>query len=139
MQLVSTDTLTIPTVSALSVAAIQYLKKSSWFPWLSDESSNFALRLASVFTALGSAVGIHFVYSASEGTLMVSGLTMAAILPAGWAWLKQLVWNELVFQTAVKAPGNAVVAAKATPAGQVQVAAQAAVDQGAIPPAKAIN
>jgi|HubBroStandDraft_3_1064219.scaffolds.fasta_scaffold47252_4 hypothetical protein len=139
MQLVSTDTLTIPTVSALSVAAIQYLKKSSWFPWLSDESSNFALRLASVFTALGSAVGIHFVYSASEGTLMVSGLTMAAILPAGWAWLKQLVWNELVFQTAVKAPGNAAVAAKATPAGQVQVAAQAAVDQGAIPPAKAIN
>lgn len=119
MQLVSTDTLTIPTVSALSVAAIQYLKKSSWFPWLSDESSNLALRVTSVFTALGAAVGIHFIYSASEGTLTVTGLTMAAILPAGWAWLKQLVWNELVFQAAVKAPGNAAVAAKATPQGQV--------------------
>lgn len=136
MQAAVSDPLTGVTFSAISVAAIQWLKKSSWFPWLSDESSKFALRISSVILALASAVGVHYVFNSETGTLTVTGLTVAAILPAGWAWLKQFVLNELIFQSGVKAPGNAAVAAQATPAGQVKVAAQEAVAQGATPPAK---
>jgi hypothetical protein len=116
MQALTTDTLAIPTVSAITVAAIQWLKKSSWFPWLSDTSSKLALRGTSLLTAFAAAAGIHFTFSAEAGTLAVSGLTVATILPALWAWLKSMVFNELIFQAAVKAPGNAAQASKVSTA-----------------------
>src|SRR5271154_6889382 len=139
MQVLTTDALAIPTVSAISVAAIQWLKKASWFPWLSDASSSFALRGTSLITAFAAAAGIHFTFSAEAGTLAVSGLTVATILPALWAWLKSMVFNELVFQSAVKAPGNAAQATKVSTANNTllsgSVAAAGPVKQPDPPPA----
>jgi len=109
-----TDPLAVPTLSAISVVFIQWLKKSSWFPWLSDESSKVSLRIVSGLTAFATAAGLHWTYN--DGTLTITGLTLMAVATALWAWLKQMVFNELIFQGAVKAPGNAAVAASvATP------------------------
>jgi len=138
MQTLTTDTLAIPTLSAISVMAIQWLKKASWFPWLSDTSSNFVLRLTSVFTAFAAAAGIHWTYSAEQGTLAVSGLTVAAILPALWAWLKQIVFNELVFQTAVKSPGNAAQASKVSEANNTLLGGGVGATKPPDPPASKV-
>jgi hypothetical protein len=139
MQPLTTDTLAIPTVSAISVAAIQWLKKASWFPWLSDTSSKFVLRLTSFATAFAAAAGIHFTYSADAGTLAVSGLTVATILPALWAWLKQIVFNELVFQAAVKAPGNSAEVNKTVQANSATIVNAVVSGGTGTPPATAMK
>ena len=116
---ITSDVLAVPTLSALSVALIQWLKKSTWFPWLSDTSGKWALRIMSAITGLTSAAAIHYTFNA--GTLTITGLEWASIAPAVWAWTKSVVFNELVFQAGVKAPGNAAQANKTSAANNTML------------------
>ena len=86
------------TIAGITVAAINYLKNATWFPWLTQQSTKLA-RLASALVAAAAAVGVTYTWNPESHTLTIVGLTLPAIAAAAWAWLKQMTLNELVFQT----------------------------------------
>lgn len=107
------------TLSALSVAVIQWLKSSSWFPWL-HARSDYANRAVSLLTALATAVGIHMTWThgdvAGAYTIGITGATLAGISSGLFAVVKSLAFNEMIYRTTVKsqAPGKPAVVLGAT-------------------------
>jgi hypothetical protein len=92
--LVPGDTTVLLATSGASVLLIQWLKNSRWFKALTPNTKTLN-RLASIFAALLSATGIHFTFNA--GTLTVTGLALASLLPALIGWVKSFVLNELIY------------------------------------------
>lgn len=90
-------------LSALMVWLLQFMKKSSLVPWLSAETPKLN-RAAAVVTSLGTALGIHITFSADQGVLMITGLTLAGIGHFAWQWLVSFVSQQVLFQATVKAP-----------------------------------
>lgn len=95
------------TLSAIVVAAIQWLKNSSWFPWLQNTSAK-ANRVASALLAIVTAVGIHIIWTHGSipGSYMigVTGLTLTGIASGAFAVIKSFVFQELTYRVAVKSP-----------------------------------
>jgi len=91
------------TVSAVVVAAMQWFKNSKYFPWLTTETAKLN-RAVAVILAGAAAVGVHTQFSG--GTLTITGLSVMGILGLAWEWLKSFVYQQLIFQTAVKGNGN---------------------------------
>ena len=93
------------TLSALSVALIQKLKASSWFPLFHD-ASDWANRGVSAVTALLTAIGIHLTWTHGQlpGTYMisVSGATLVGVAAGAFAVIKSVVFNELIYRSTVK-------------------------------------
>jgi hypothetical protein len=96
--------LTTFTSSAVSVAVINWLKSSKYFPWITKEKIAL-LRILSVLAAAASGVGINYIWSATDHSLLVSGLTLANGGAFAWALLKHFAMNETIFQ-ATKRPGT---------------------------------
>jgi len=83
------DTLgTQVTAAAVVSFLIGFLKKQSWFPWLTAESEK-ANRIAAVVLSGLAALGIHAQYTHAAGTLVITGLTLTTILSGAWHWLTQ--------------------------------------------------
>lgn len=104
------------TISAIVVAALQWLKGSSWFPWLTTESEK-ANRAVAAVLALASAIGIHLAWNHGDvpGTYMlqVSGITLMGIAGGVWAWAKSFVFQQIIFRATVKPAPVATPAAVA--------------------------
>lgn len=64
-------------LGVLGAYAIQWLKRASWFPAFSEESSKVAKRLVSAVVAAGAAFAVNFDWNAAAGVLTISGLTWA--------------------------------------------------------------
>ena len=88
------------TSSAVVVYAIEILKHSKWFPWLSEETPKLN-RLAAVIGSFGAAVGIHFAYDAQNGALLITGLTVAGILHGAWHFAQQYALTQLAYDSAI--------------------------------------
>ncbi len=92
-------------LSAISVAFIQWLKNSSLMPYM-HAGSDWANRIVSFVLAAASALGIHMAWTAGSNagdyTLTFTGLTVAGIALTGWAIVKSMVFNELIYRTSVK-------------------------------------
>ena len=99
------------TLSALSVALIQWLKSRKWFPWVHG-MSDWANRIASGIMALLTAIGIHLTWThgalPGEYMIAVSGLTLVGIATGVWAVIKSIVFNEIIYRGTVKSqePGQ---------------------------------
>ena len=89
--------LTTLAVSGTSVAVLNWIKASSWFPWVTKEKVTL-LRLLSALSALAAGSGIHWVWTATDHSFAVSGLTAANVLALGAAIYKQFVANEVIYQ-----------------------------------------
>lgn len=118
MDAVTTDTTATLTASAISVYVIQQLKTWKWFKLLGP-NSKYANMAASFIAAAIAATGIGYTFNEAQGTLTITGLTIAGILTAVWSWAKSFVLNEMIYQGTIGVPYKTASAA--------QLAVQAAV------------
>ncbi|MDE2103024.1 MAG: hypothetical protein KGL39_37615 [Patescibacteria group bacterium] len=77
---------------------LERLKGAAWLPFVNKQTAPIFAGLAS----LVSAVGVHVSYQG--GTLMVTGLTLTGIITIGWAWMKQQVFQEVMYRGLLKKP-----------------------------------
>jgi hypothetical protein len=64
--------------------------------------------------ALFSSLGIIFTFDPDAGTLLITGLSLTAIVTAAWTWVQQVVLQQIVYRGAVKeTPAGAKVTAAA--------------------------
>jgi hypothetical protein len=89
--------LTTLAFSGTSVAVLNWIKASSWFPWINKEKVAL-LRSLSALSALAAGTGIHWIWTATDHSIAISGLTAANILALGAAIYKQFVANEVIYQ-----------------------------------------
>jgi hypothetical protein len=114
------------TISGITVAAINWLKRSKYFPWITKEKI-WLLRIMSAAAATASGVGISHVWNATDHSLVIGGLTGANLAAFAWDITKQFTMNETIFQATKPQSNPAVVEA---------VAPQAAIQQGIVPEKK---
>jgi hypothetical protein len=117
--------ITTVTVSGIIVALLQWLKKSTWFTWLTVESQK-ANRVAAVVLSFFATIGIHVTWNhgALPGSYMlgVTGLTLMGVLLGLWAWIKTFVMQQIIFHATVKgAAGNNGSAAGTVPTATMQM------------------
>ena len=89
------------TLSAVVVVILQHLKSASWFPWLTQETEK-AKRIVAAFAAALTAIGIHYNYDATTGTLMFTGITVAAIGHGIWHWIQSYAFQEVLYKGAFR-------------------------------------
>ncbi len=116
------------TTSAITVAFINWLKGSKYFPWITREK-NTLLRVISILAAVGASAGIGYVWNSTDHSLVISGLTLSNVGLFLWACMKQFVMNETIFHATKASSNPAVIAAVApqeaaregiSPSGQVK-------------------
>ena len=100
------------TTSALIVAAINWLKASKYFPWITKEKTAL-LRMMSIAAATATSVGIGHVWNSADHSLLITGITWAAVFAFFWALIKSFVMNETIFQATKPTSDPAVVQAVA--------------------------
>ena len=119
-------------LAAAASYAIQFLKDSPKFSWISQHTSGLNRALA-VVTSLIAAVGVNYTYThPNEGTFVITltGLSLASVGHYAWAWFVQFALQQGYFKAVVKQPdtvattspqgaGTAVVAVPTTVAGVV--------------------
>jgi hypothetical protein len=85
------------TSAAISVALINWLKKSSWFPWITQEKTK-VMRLAAYVTAAVGAVGIHYTWNPAARTLSFDIPTVASMFAIAVAYVKSFAMQEITYQ-----------------------------------------
>jgi hypothetical protein len=81
--------------------AIQWLKKSPWFGWITPDSSKRLKAQFGFLAAFLTAAGIHFAVSGSildggGASITVTGLSVNAFKDVAWQWASQQGWYRLV-------------------------------------------
>ena len=84
------------TTGAVVVYALEWLKSAGWCPWISADTKRLN-RVLSAILAATAAVGIGWTYEASQGTLVITGLTASGLLTGGYEWIKQFSVQQLLF------------------------------------------
>jgi hypothetical protein len=98
------------TSSAVSVAFINWMKASKYFPWITKEKTTL-LRILSIVAASASGVGINYLWNPVDHSIVVSGLTLANGGALLWALLRHFAMNETIFQATKPQRSQAQVAA----------------------------
>lgn len=96
------------TAAAVSVAAINWLKNSSAFPWITQEKTRL-LRVVALITAAIGAIGIHYTWDATSRVLSFDVPTLASTFGIAVAYVKSFAMQELTYQ-ATKRPALAELA-----------------------------
>jgi hypothetical protein len=81
------------TASAVIVFLGHILER--WIPGIANVPA-WAKRVAYWLVAAGSAVGVHTAYNSGTGTLVITGLSLAAILHAAWHWVQSVALQEFI-------------------------------------------
>jgi hypothetical protein len=94
------------TLSAISVAFIQWLKNSPLMPYM-HAGTNWLNRVVSLVLAAAAAVGVHVSWAAAVATpgtytLTFTGVTLASISLMAWGIVKSMAFNELIYRGTVK-------------------------------------
>lgn len=81
--------------------AVQYLKRSAWFPMLSDASTARVKAQFGFISALLTAAGVHFaitgsILDGSGASITVTGLSLDAFKDVAFQWASQQAWFDLV-------------------------------------------
>lgn len=84
---------------------LQFLKKQTWFPMISEESTARLKTQVGFITAVLTAAGIHFAVSGNflDGgvAFTVSGVSLDAIKDVGWQWAaQQALYKKIVKEAA---------------------------------------
>ncbi|TMI88324.1 MAG: hypothetical protein E6H00_12895 [Bacillati bacterium ANGP1] len=81
------------TASAVIVFLGHVLER--WFP-RSATLPTAAKRIGYWLVAAGSAVGVHSAYTAKTGTLVITGLSAAALVHGLWHWVQSVALQEFI-------------------------------------------
>src|SRR5438105_118318 len=100
---VSTELPGIISTSALSVAIIQWLKKSKHpsLAFINQHSDNVNI-FANIVAAFVSATGLHFTYDSQLGTILLTNLTPAIIRHGVFETARSYAFNWLIYEGIVK-------------------------------------
>lgn len=79
--------------AAIISFVIGFLKKSSWFPWLSCETATLN-RMVSVAASGLASIGIHGSFDHAAGRLIIEGLTLTTISVGLYHWLIQFLYTH---------------------------------------------
>jgi hypothetical protein len=90
-------------LALLSTYALQFVKNSRWFPWLTVESQKLN-RIAGVVIAFATSLGILMNFDHAAGILTISGLTGANLLHAGARFIQQYAFQQVAYKTVVAPP-----------------------------------
>lgn len=94
------------TSAAVVVYLMQMLKRAQWFPWLTMETAKMN-HVVAVVAAGVSALGVHFAFSSSEGTLLITGLNASTIAHTAWHWANQYALQRVTYDTVAKPQAGA--------------------------------
>jgi hypothetical protein len=80
---------------------IQWLKKSSWFQWITPQSSARLQTQFGFLAAFLTTAGIHFAVSGNilEGggaSITVTGISLNAVKDVAWQWAAQQGWYRML-------------------------------------------
>lgn len=97
-------------VAALVTYFIEWMKNSDHplFKWINEHKTGL-LRALNAALAAVAAVGVHYTFDPTAGTLTVTGLQASAIAHALWEWAKQWAFQQVTY--------DAVVSKQRPPAG----------------------
>ena len=90
-------------LALISTYALQWLKQSKFFPWLTVETQTLN-RLVGAAIAFLSSVVILVSFDHVAGVLTVSGLTVANLLHAGARFLQQWAFQQAAYKGLVAPP-----------------------------------
>lgn len=102
------------TTGAVIVYLIEWLKRTRLVPFMSQHTVGVNRVLSGVLAAVA-AFGITWSYDGAEGVLIVKGLTAPAIGQAAWEWLKQFVWQQLLYDGMIQRRGAGGIPSAARP------------------------
>jgi hypothetical protein len=94
------------TAAGIAAYGIQVLKKSKWWPLLSEQSSTWIKRLYSIVTAIGVHTGIGAVWNQGappvgyKYQLILNIPAFSVIVVTVWHWISQFVMQEGWYQVA---------------------------------------
>ena len=100
------ETMSHFTTAAVVVYALQWLKRSSLVSFITADTVTLN-RWAGVVLAAASAVGVEAVYSSAEGTLLITGLSLAGIAQGVWHFLNQYALQQITYDAVVAKKGGA--------------------------------
>ena len=81
---------------------LEYLKKASWFPGLSETSLRWVKIAWAWLIAAGSALAVSFTFDPTLGQLTVNGLTWRNVSGGLTAFILSLLVQKLTYRVAVK-------------------------------------
>lgn len=82
------------TVALFIIFFQQWLKRQTWFPLLTYESKRMNHLFSIAMAGLGT-LGIHFTWNAGEHSLMITGLSMAAVGGGLLHWGQQYLLTKV--------------------------------------------
>lgn len=86
----------------LASSGLEFLKRKPWFGVMSTKTTWGMQRAIGIALASATALGIHWNFDATAGTLMITGLYWEAIKQNAFEWLRQFVFQEIVYRTTIK-------------------------------------
>lgn len=124
------EALTTFTAASMVVSIIQWLKQATWIPFVSQHSAGIN-RAISWGAAIVTGTGIHWMYSTENGTLLISGLTVASVSSTVLNTIQSYFAQWLVYNAAIKARAADVAAvAHRTGAPPIPVAQPGVIEAG---------
>ena len=88
-------------IAAAISFVFEWLKKARWFPWITRSSDGLNWLVGIVLAALAAA-GIQLAFNPDEGTLIVSGLSLASLTAFFAEWVRQWIFQQIVFKGVVQ-------------------------------------
>lgn len=95
------------TASAMTAYAIEWLKRSQYFPFITAETKTVNRVLSAIGAAL-TAFGIHTAIEGSSGAgwhVTIAIPSTVLLLHAVWDWAKAFVLNQAVFDGVIQKAG----------------------------------
>lgn len=88
-------------IAALVSYAIEFIKGSKYFPFITAESAKVNRFVSVVLSGL-SALGIHVVCSKLNHSCVFTWTDGITVLTVLWHWVSQFVYQHLIYKVAVK-------------------------------------
>jgi len=95
--LVENIVMTHITAAGLAVGVINWLKKSPYFPWITQEKTK-VLRAFAFLTSALAAGGITYAWNPAARQLVLTIPTLSALLGFTVAWAKSFIVQEITYQ-----------------------------------------
>jgi len=84
--------------AAIVVFILEWLKKQSWFTWLTDESTKRVKAVFSLVFGVLAVAGVGYVWTPDAHTLTITGLSLTTIVVALFEVIKQYVTQKFIYK-----------------------------------------